>query len=160
MAELPDPKGKGELKINIRYLFAMAVDIDAMRHFYSELVGMKEVSYMNDENFGWLCYQSDGFQLMFFRANSENTKPTDDWTWQPGYGGGPYEGISWAIEYPEEEFKSTFRKMVDADVRALWETPQWFQESYWSFPVMDPMGNTIELFWTPSEKPPSPEWGE
>ncbi|HEX9746215.1 MAG TPA: VOC family protein [bacterium] len=158
MAELPNPKGDGTTKVNIRYLFAMATDIDAMRHFCTDLIGMLEKSYMNDENFGWLCYQCDGFQLMFFRANDENTKPLNDWTWQPGYGGGPLEGVSWAINYPEEEFRAAVKRMIGDDVRALFEEPQWFQDSYWSFPVMDPMGNTIELYYTPKDKPESPEW--
>lgn len=158
MTSLPNPKGAETPKINIRYLFATCVDVDKTRHFYSDLLGMKEISYMNEESFGWLCYQSDGFQLMFFRAQSPDTKPKDDWTWQPGYGGGPYEGVSWGINYPEEDFREAVRKILDENARALFEKPQWFQESYWSFPVMDPMGNTIELFWTPSEKPANIEW--
>lgn len=157
MTELADPKGKTPPKVNIRYLFAMCTDIEKMRYFYTELLGMQEVSYMNDENFAWLCYQSDGFQLMFFRA-FHDLIPKNDWTWQPGYGGGPLEGISWGVDYPEHEFRAVVKRMAKADVRALFTEPQWFQDSYWGFPVMDPMGNTIELYWGPSMKPDSVEW--
>ena len=155
---MPDKSdGKEKPKVNIRYLFAMCNDIDEMRRFYTELLGMQEQSYMNDESFGWLCYDSEGFQLMFFRAEKK-IPVTAEWAWQPGYDGGELPVTSWAVVIPEADFKATITRMRDGGAKMHSELPEWRQGSYWGFNVMDPMGNTIEIFMIPAEKPESTDW--
>jgi hypothetical protein len=34
----------------------------------------------------------------------------------------------------------------------------WLLDCYWSFPVRDPMGNTVEVFAMPAERPEITEW--
>ncbi|MCX6645250.1 MAG: VOC family protein [bacterium] len=144
-------------RVNIRFLFAMCNDIPAMRKFYSDLLGMQEVSYMNDEGFGWLCYQCEGFQFMFFRTHGR-IPLIENWTWQPGYEGGGFDALSWAVEIPETEFADYYRRLKDAGVKAFSEKPEWRQGSYWGYSVMDPMGNTVEVYTSPKVKPDSDEW--
>lgn len=144
-------------RVNIRFLFAMCNDIDAMRKFYSELLGMQEVSYMNEEQFGWLCYQCEGFQFMFFRTHGK-IPVIEEWTWQPGYNGGSYDAVSWAIEIPEEGFADCHKRLKDANLKAFSDKPEWRQDSYWGYTVMDPMGNSVEVYTSPKTKPESGEW--
>ena len=157
MATTEEKKVPKTPKINIRFLYIMCNDVAAMRHFYTDLIGLKEVAFKDDEEWGWLAYQCEGFQMMFMRA--EKKLPViEEWTWQPGYGGGPREGTSWGIEIPDEMFSTVVDRLRDAGVKALTDKPQWRQESYWGFSVMDPMGNTVEVYTEPKEKPESTEW--
>src|SRR5690606_40834394 len=87
LAEQPGPK------VNVRFLYVMCNDVGLMRDFYSDVLGMSELNFRDDENFGWAVYDTEGFQLMFFRWDSE--LPFDErWAWQPG-------------EAPEKDRKST-----------------------------------------------------
>lgn len=83
-----------------------------------------------------------------------------DFIWQPGDGTGTLDGISWAVEIPWEKFTETVKKLKEAGVRSMTENPEWRQDSYWGFSVMDPMGNTVEVYSTPPVKPEPTEWSE
>ena len=146
-------------QVAIKFLFGMCNDIDKVRAFYTDLLGMEETSYMNDESWGWLVYKCEGFEFMWFRGQGDETiPPLEDFTWQPGCGGGPLQGVSWAINIPWDSFADTVQRLKDAGVKSLMEDPEWRQESYWGFSVMDPMGYTIEVYSTPPEKPENTEW--
>lgn len=132
--------------INIRFIFNFCNDIEEMRRFYSEIVGLQEVSYQNDDDWGWLVYQNEGFQFMWFRSD-ENLPVIDGWAAQPGYPGGEFAITSWSIEVPQEDFEEIVEKLKSAGVKLLSMKPEWRQDSYWGFTVMDPMGNTVEIFY-------------
>jgi len=150
---------KSKPKINIRFLFNICNDIDEMKKFYTDFLGMQQVSYMNDSSFGWLCYQCEGFQFMFFR--SDIPIPVNEiWDSQPGYQGGEGNRTSWAIEVPENEFKDKVIKIQQSDIRKFNTNPEWRQDNYWGLSIMDPMGNTIEFYTSPKEKPKSTNWTE
>lgn len=76
----------------IKFLYLMCNDVEAMRRFYTDVVGLM----------------------------------------QPGWKG--------------------------AGARSFFDEPQWQQDTYWEFPVLDPMENTVEIYATPKEKPESKEW--
>jgi catechol 2,3-dioxygenase-like lactoylglutathione lyase family enzyme len=154
---MSDDKPKEDApKINIRFLFVMCNDIDAVRNFYTELLGMSETSYQNDEAWGWLVYESEGFGFMFFRSPEEMPVP-EEWVWQPGWGG-DIAGTSWAINVPEEDFPEVYRRMKDAKVPIYDGKPVWRQDSYWGMTAKDPMGNSVEIYYSPAEKPVSTDW--
>jgi len=143
--------------VYIPFIYVICNDIDEMRKFCKDGLGMEEVSYMNTDTFGWLCYQCRGFQLMFFRA--EKALPVHDkFTMQPGWEGGEIETISWSVGIPEVNFAETVKRLKEMGYRTFSDEPHWYQDSYWGFPVLDPMGNTIEVFTQPAEKPSKPEW--
>ena len=87
--------------INIKYLFVMCNDVDEMRHFYTDLLRMNESKYRNEEDWGWLCYKLEGFELMFFRAH-EKMGVIEEWVWQPGWGGDIDGALNWAKSLPTE----------------------------------------------------------
>ncbi len=63
--------------VTIRYFFLMCNDIAAMRRFYTEQVGLEEAGHVDEEKFGYLVYQCDGFEFMFFRADKPLPVPTE-----------------------------------------------------------------------------------
>jgi catechol 2,3-dioxygenase-like lactoylglutathione lyase family enzyme len=145
-----------EPKISIRYLFNHTADLEATRAFYTEMIGLKETAF--EAEWGFLCYQCEGFELMFFRA--ENGRPAEPggWASQPGYQGGSIEAISWAIGVPEELFRDVVNRLKAAEQKAFAPDPEWRQNSYWGYTVMDPNGITVEVFSAPAKPPASTEW--
>lgn len=155
---MPDSKPKP--KANIRFLYAFCNDVKPMRAFYTELLGMTEVSFMDTEDFGWLAYQCEGMQFMFFRADSELPLETR-WADQPGEapeGAAPL--MSFSLEYNEDDFRRLVKQLREADVATARAAPSWRQQSYWGWTVKDPMGNTIELYASPKQQPEveAPVW--
>ncbi|MCA8916213.1 MAG: hypothetical protein KDB90_12455 [Planctomycetes bacterium] len=148
-------------KINVRFLYSMCTDVKVMRDFYSDVLGMKELSYRDDENFGWVVYDTEGFQLMFFRWDTE-LPVGERWAWQPGdfrEDGAPL--MSYSIEYPEDDLHDVVARVREAGAVAATPKPTWRQMSYWGWTVRDPMGNTIELFSSVKDQPEegqTPEW--
>jgi catechol 2,3-dioxygenase-like lactoylglutathione lyase family enzyme len=144
-------------KVNIRFLFNVCNDIDAMRHFYTDIIGMQEQAYMNDENFGYLSYHCDNFDFMFFRADEKQPIVTE-WACQPGWAGGTLEITSWGIQIPADQFAELYERLKTEGVPLFKPEPEWRQDSYWGLSVKDPMGNTIEVYAVPKERPVSPQW--
>lgn len=148
-------------KFNIRFLYAMCHDVTAMRAFYSDVLGMSEVSFRDDEDFGWVVYDTEGLQLMFFKWDGELPVETR-WAWQPGEA--PEHSaplMSFSIEYPEDDLRDAVERVRAAAAPSATPAPTWRQNSYWGWTVRDPMGNTIELFSSVSDQPPegeTPEW--
>jgi hypothetical protein len=52
----PEKIEKETPKIDVKFIYSLCNDIDAMRHFYTDLLGMKEIAYYNDaeQKFGYL----------------------------------------------------------------------------------------------------------
>ncbi len=146
-------------EVSIKFVYISCNDLDAMRGFYTDLLGMDEWSYRNDDEYAWLVYNCDGFQFMIFPSDYELPVP-DDWGMQPGWEGGTLEVPSWSIEVPEDTYAATVAGLAEAGVPTFAAAPQWCQDSYWSFPVRDPMGSTVEVYTVPSERPESTEWPE
>ena len=95
---------KAAPEINVRFVYNFCNDLGAMRRFYTELLGLDEAAYSEEHRY--LCYQSEGFQFMFFRPDAE-VPLRDGWADQPAYAGGTTFDTSWSIEIPEEEFAAT-----------------------------------------------------
>jgi len=142
----------------IRFLFNHCNDLTATRKFYSEMVGLKEKAY--SEDCGYLCYQCDGFEFMFFKSSGGGLPIETRWALQPGYPGGELETISWAIIVPEGDFRAMLKRLMEGGVRLLANKPEWRQECYWGITAMDPNGVTVEIYFTPAEKPQLTEWSD
>jgi hypothetical protein len=137
-------------KPRLSFLFLVANDLSQIRHFYSDVVGLIENSYFEDDKFGWISYHMNGLEMDWFRA--DNPLPVvDEWTMQPGYPGGTKEMISWAIEIDETKFFEVVEKCKGEKYPIFQEEPQFRQDSYWGFSVRDPMGNTVELYYVPQK---------
>jgi catechol 2,3-dioxygenase-like lactoylglutathione lyase family enzyme len=149
--------GKTVPKVNVRFVYKFCGDLSAMRHFYTDVLGMAEKSY-NDEQ-GWLVYKSEGFELMFFRADGGEAGERE-WAAQPGGGSGTAEITSWSVEVPEADFAAAVDRLGQAGVPRQGDVnvPDWRQGCYWGITVMDPAGVTVEVYTVPKEKPASTTW--
>ena len=131
----------------INTIFRWCNDIDAMRHFYTDLFGFEESYYRNDEEQGWLTYQIATTQLVFTRASS--TLPIEiEWAKAPAYPSGTKELESWVIAVNETNFKAITERLKNSDAIIYdgeLETPQLLML------VRDPMGMTIEI-WLENEE--------
>jgi len=129
----------------VKFFYIFANDVETMRNFYSGILGLEEVSYMNDPGFGWINYKMGDFEFMVFRTD----KPIpviSEWQAQPGYEGGTGYLPSWSIVIDNSCFESVVGKCKDAGLKIFQEKPEWRQDCYWGFTVADPMGNTVEIF--------------
>jgi catechol 2,3-dioxygenase-like lactoylglutathione lyase family enzyme len=140
----------------IKYIFIHCNDLATTRRFYSELIGLAEMAF-NDE-WGFLNYKCDGFELMYFRSEKSDLPVEQRWAAQPGYQGGTLETTSWAIEVSDEDFATIVQKLRNAGLKLFAERPDWRQQSYWGFTVMDPNGVTVEVYCVPKSAPISTEW--
>jgi catechol 2,3-dioxygenase-like lactoylglutathione lyase family enzyme len=141
--------------VNIRFIYNYCNDLTEVRHFYTDLLGMKETAF--DEDWNYLCYQSEGISFMFF-DNDEGIPVRTEFADQPGWMGGELPITSWTIDVPEEEYADTIDRLKSAGVISSGDNPHWEQDCYWCFPVLDPMGNTVEVTTVPEEKPADTEW--
>ncbi len=142
--------------ITIKYIFSHTTDMLGTRQFYSELIGLKETAFSLEG--GFICFQCDGFELMFFAKEQHSPTIPTEWASQPGYEGGSLEITSWAIDVPEKEYVSVVKRLKESETRLFKDAPEWRQHSYWGFTVMDPNGVTVEVFTIPKEKPIQIEW--
>lgn len=105
-----------------------------------------EVIYKNNDDEKYLVYQSGNIQIMWLE-NSEPQPINEDWSVQPGYLSGPAEYNSYAIYYSENKFISIVKKLKQSKIKMLKNQSELRQnKDYWGFTIMDPMGNTIELY--------------
>ena len=148
---MSDPKPKP--KVNLRFLYSFCKDVAAARRFYTEGLGMQEECASEH----WVCYDCEGMQLMFFR--DEGFPPVrKTFSAQPGGGGGEDPVPSWSILIPEADFAATVGRLQALKASANMPQPKLLQNSYWAYVVLDPSGNTVEVYTIPKEKPTSPEW--
>jgi hypothetical protein len=144
-------------QVTLGYIYVSCNDIAAMQRFYIGLLGFFEQSFSDEGNFRWLVCRCSGFELMFF-PSAEPLPVAAGWHAQPGWPGGVLDGMSWSVLVPEEQFAATVQRLLDAGVPHFFDKPQWLQDCYWGFPVHDPMGNTVEVYTTPKERPENTEW--
>jgi catechol 2,3-dioxygenase-like lactoylglutathione lyase family enzyme len=141
--------------MNLRFLYIFCNDVDAMRRFYSNVVGLKEVYYAPGDH-GGLAYNCNGLQFTIFPTQSALPTPSK-WHKQPGWQGGTLPAASWSVESASKDaFAATVIRLAEAQVPTFFDSPQWV--GYWSFPVKDPMGNTVELTLPMDSEPQEKVW--
>ncbi|KAA3663552.1 MAG: hypothetical protein DWQ04_10245 [Chloroflexi bacterium] len=133
----------------VKFLYLFCNDLHTMRNFYSDLLGLNEIYYseMPDRT---VAYDCDGLQFtIIFNAAAQKASP--GWAWQPGWQTGSNPIISWSIVLTDGVFQTAVQNLKGASVETFYEEPQW--QNYWSFPVKDPMGNTVEIVLASEEEP-------
>lgn len=151
--------------VNIRFLYSVTPDLPATRAFDSETLGMQEAHHMDEPQWGWVVYQVDGFQLMFFRNDEDAPQPFHElWDFQPGDGDERHQGtrMSFSLHVPWAQYRETVARVAaQPAIRKMTEQPTWRQTSDWGWTVKDPSGTTIELYSDPPEQPAegeTPAW--
>ena len=139
---------------SVRFVYFGCTDLPAMRRFYSDLIGLNEIYHAEGVD-GSIAYDCDGFQFTILATESAS-EANGGWSRQPGWNGGTRARASWSVVCSVVTFPAAVRRLLDAGVPTYYEEPKW--HGYWGFPVMDPMGNTVELSLPLDEKPDSTEW--
>ncbi|MCB1216818.1 hypothetical protein KDL44_05460 [bacterium] len=142
----------------INFIYLHATDMEEMRAFYKDALGCSEIHYRAEDanGFGWSVIDMGSFQFMIHPGRTAVKQ--DGWCMQPGWDGGTIPGISWSLVVSNEAFTGCVARLKEMQAPAFHQQPQWCQDSYWSYPVQDPMGNTVELHCIPDERPESTEW--
>jgi len=108
-------------------------DIDKMRHFYSELLGLEETYYQNDSERGWYSCLAENIQLVCVRAGlplpvrESWEQPIDD-----------ENSPTWQIKLPMETLLTALNRLKTAGVQSIKSQDN-------TIIVFDPMGSPIQL---------------
>ena len=121
------------------FLYLHAPDVAAARDFYRGIVGLSEIFAADDG--GTVGFVAGELQLTVARHDG-STSP-GGWPSQLGWEGGTGSAPSWGFEVDDDRFAGVVAAARAAGVASRWSDPRWV--GYWSFPVRDPMGNTVEL---------------
>ncbi|WP_374929941.1 VOC family protein [Kytococcus sedentarius] len=126
------------------FAYEYCTDITATRKFYGELVGLPLIWDEPDD----IAFRHGCVQLSFHRVDTLG-RP-QGWAFQPGWSHGQLPEAptteqvrSISIALPPAAFQSAAAKLKTAGVQALRAEPFWV--GYWSFVVLDPDGQTVEL---------------
>ena len=136
------------------FLYIHCRDLAEMRRFYSDLVGLGEI-YASDEAVGYL---HGSVQFTILEA-ADAPPGTEQWHRQPGWSGGQSPLPSWSFQVSDlQDYGDAVGRLRDESVRSFFDVPKW--QGYWSFPVKDPEGNTVELTYAPARAPQTeqPSW--
>lgn len=141
-------------KAKLKFLFGMCNSVQEIAHFYGQTLGLM---VSTDDSDVW-CSVDLGIDFIFFKGDYD-LPVQSEWAWQPGYKSGPGHFFSWSIEYSDEKsYRQVISRLISDRVPTLGPKPEWRRDSYWGYTAKDPMGNTIEIYWAPSEKPDSLTW--
>ena len=137
------------------FLYLHVNDLKATHHFYVDLIGLEPAVY--EPKWGYLAFNQKPLQIQFWESE-DKIKVQSDWAVQPGYQGGKGTTASWSIVISAEEFPKVVSRLQKAGVATFTKAPTYTPNKYWSFPVKDPMGNTVEIYYVPDEEPADKAW--
>jgi catechol 2,3-dioxygenase-like lactoylglutathione lyase family enzyme len=109
-----------------------------MKWFYSDILQLKLI--WDDE--GSVAFMIGDHQLSI-DYHEEFKSPPNKFSIQPGWEGGTEPRIGWSLEYDKENFNKVVNAILINDITKYNNKPMW--KGYWSFPILDPMNNTIEI---------------
>lgn len=84
-----------------------------------------------------------------FNYDSSLVTPEPVFSNQLGWEGGTAHRTSWSIKCSGEEFMDIVECAQKSGVKSFYPEPKWV--GYWSYPILDPMNETIEITCTDSE---------
>ena len=138
----------------VKFVYLFCDDLQAMRHFYTEILGLHEIYYAEHPD-RTVAYDCDELQFtIIFDPKAEPV--TQGWAWQPGWREGMQPTISWSVCLTKDGYSSAIKKFKAHSVESYYQNPQWL--NYWSYPVKDPMGNTVEIVLNLDQEPENTVW--
>lgn len=123
-------------KLGFTYMFCN--DLKAMKKFYQDLLQLDVI---------WDTKESIAFQIGEHQLSIEYHKdfhpPSSEFSIQPGWKGGTQPRTGWSISFDKKTFTETVQRLKNSEVQGYFSEPEW--KGYWSYPVLDPMNNTMEI---------------
>ena len=115
------------------------------------MLGLREIYFSGVE-------QSVGYQIgsvqITINAHTESGH-LEGWSSQLGWEGGTTSHPSWGFQLEAGSFRDAVERSTPHRAQAFHSEPKWI--GYWSFPLKDPMGNTVEISSTDPNAWASPE---
>jgi hypothetical protein len=136
----------------VRFLYTYCNDLEAMRRFYVDLLGLTHTSAENGRQGGFVEVDCGGFRLTFMQ--SSYPRPVQQALSKlPGVAGGSAEQVLCSVEYDADEYQGVVARLCAAGVAVARTAADW------NCPVLDPMGNTVEVYraFTPEAVPAGAE---
>jgi len=122
-------------------------DIDAIRRFYTELLGLEPTFSANDAERGYISYDFAGVQLLFLRATAQQPVPTG-FAKHPGYAGGTAEQTLLVVDVGKRDMQQLYAKARAMQIEILGDGIIQNAQGQRQLVLRDPMGVTVELFST------------
>lgn len=126
------------------FTYLVCNDLHAMKSFYSEILRLEQIW----EDATALAYRIGDHQLSVL-LDERVVRPEPDFAVQPGWSGGTAPRTSWSLECDAPDFVQIVAAAKAAGVATYRSEPSWV--GYWSFPLLDPMHNTLEVTCTVAE---------
>lgn len=120
------------------FTYVFCNDLEAMKKFYSDVLHLALVW----EDPTSIAYKVANHQLSITFDAGFNP-PSAEYAIQPGWPGGTALRISWSLECDRENFLRIVQAAKATGAQFRQPEPKWV--GYWSFPLLDPMNNTIEI---------------
>ncbi|HEX9745596.1 MAG TPA: VOC family protein [bacterium] len=125
-------------------------DVSEMRHFYTDLIGLEEMAFADTDEFGMLGYNCGGFHIAFIKAFREIPVATE-FAHIPSIGAPPYNGTSFSIVLTKDRFDEVVGRLADEGYQFQTDGPVQEFHGMMLHRVMDPMGYTVDLAYSPEE---------
>ena len=125
-------------KAQVKYLFMMCNDVDAVIDFYGNILGLP-ANGGNEKGYAMI---NAGVDIAFLKGDYE-LPVHKEWAWQPGYNGGAANINSFSISTSVSDLREIYNRAKSKSSKMLFPKPDWRKDSYWAITLMDPMGNTI-----------------
>jgi catechol 2,3-dioxygenase-like lactoylglutathione lyase family enzyme len=123
----------------IQFVYSYSTELAATRLFYGELLGLPIT--VDTEAF---IEFSAGVKLVFLR-NGAGAVAAPEFSSMPGW---PETGgvrALCSIRYGAADYRTCIERLVASGVRCRTPDPVW-RDGCWELAVLDPSGNTVELF--------------
>ena len=123
----------------VKIVYRYCNELEPMQQFYVDLLGLTQTSIENGKQAGFVEVDCGGFRLTFLQSSTPLPVYTQ-LSKLPGCVGGEIEQALCSVEYPADDYAA----VVDRLRAGGFHSPQ--PDGEWSYPVLDPMGNTIEVY--------------
>jgi len=131
------------------FLYLHSGDLERARDFYTNVLGLNEIYFSDEEQS--VGYQVGSVQITI--GQHSEARHVERWSSQLGWQGGTASDPSWGFHLEVEPFRDAVERSRRQRSEVYRAEPEWV--GYWSFPVKDPMGNTVEISSTdPGAWPP------
>lgn len=126
------------MSVRFGFTYIHCNDLLAMKHFYGQILNLEQI---------WDDTQSVAFKIgdhqLSVNLDENLALPPAEFARQPGWPGGTAARTSWSLECGITEFRQIVAAAQAAGVKSWQREPTWV--GYWSYPLLDPMNNTIEV---------------
>jgi LysM repeat protein/catechol 2,3-dioxygenase-like lactoylglutathione lyase family enzyme len=133
-----------QLDVELSTIYYWVNDIAETRSFYTDLIGLEETSFFEEDGSGLVVYDAGNVEIIFLQSADE-IPVIEDWARQPNYDGGVIEEPSFVIRVTSEEFDAIIGRIAGSGASVYNDSvlvPQVGQQALF---MRDPMGNTVQI---------------